>query len=143
EIIIIKNDAVQLAGHHTMLNANGLAQAEALQKGKSADEIKSDAALPQSLINQKTFSGNRPSSTIVLDALSPFAIGQLIALYEHKVFAESVFWNLNPFDQWGVELGKTLATPIQNALEIKAGNTAVDGGNSSSTTGLINRLRNL
>ena len=143
EIILIKNDAVQLPGHHTMLNANGLAQAEALQKGKSADEITSDAALSQSLINQKTFSGNRPSTTIVLNSLSPFAVGQLIALYEHKVFTESVFWNLNPFDQWGVELGKTLATPIQNALEIKTGNALQDSGNSSSTTGLINRLRNL
>ena len=139
EIILVKQDAHQLVGHHAMLNANGLAQAEALQQGKLADEIKKDANLSDALINQKTFSGNRPSSTIVLNELSPFAMGQLIALYEHKVFTESVFWNLNPFDQWGVELGKTLAPPIQNALEINA----VGADKSSSTAGLINRLRNL
>ncbi len=143
EIILVKNDAHQLSGHHTMLNANGLAQAEALQKGKSVDELKKDAPLSEVLMHQKAFSGNRPSSTIVLDALSPFAMGQLIALYEHKVFTESVFWHLNPFDQWGVELGKTLASPIQNALEIKAVQTGNDGLNSSSTSGLIHRLRNL
>ncbi len=140
EIIVIKNDAYQLPGHHVMLNANALAQAEALQKGKSANELKNDATLSEVLVNQKTFSGNRPSTTIVLNDLSPYAMGQLLALYEHKVFTESVFWNLNPFDQWGVELGKTLATPIQTALEI---NAAVDSQTSGSTHALINRLRNL
>ncbi|NDE91079.1 MAG: glucose-6-phosphate isomerase [Alphaproteobacteria bacterium] len=97
EIILIKNPAHALAAHHRMLNANGLAQAQALQQGKQVDD------------KQKSFSGNRPSSTIMMDELSPFALGQLLVLYEHKVFTESVMWNLNPFDQWGVELGKTLA----------------------------------
>lgn len=124
EIIMVKADHHRLPGHHTMLNANGLAQAEALQQGKQTDNL------------QKNFAGNRPSSIIVLDTLSPFAIGELLALYEHKVFTESVFWNLNPFDQWGVELGKTLATPIQNALE-------TDDASSGAAPALVKRLRNL
>lgn len=124
EIIMVKADHHRLPGHHTMLNANGLAQAEALQQGKQSDDL------------QKRFSGNRPSSIIALDTLSPFAIGELLALYEHKVFTESVFWNLNPFDQWGVELGKTLATPIQNALE-------TDDASSGAAPALVKRLRNL
>ncbi|MDX1922523.1 MAG: glucose-6-phosphate isomerase [Alphaproteobacteria bacterium] len=124
EIIMVKAGHPKLPGHHAMLNANGLAQAEALQQGKQTDDL------------QKSFSGNRPSSILVLDRLSPFAVGELLALYEHKVFTESVFWNLNPFDQWGVELGKTLATPIQNALE-------TDAAPNGAAAGLIKRLRNL
>lgn len=124
EIIMVKAEHTKLPGHHAMLNANGLAQAEALQQGRETDDL------------QKNFSGNRPSSILVLDTLSPFAIGELLALYEHKVFTESVFWNLNPFDQWGVELGKTLATPIQNALE-------TDDVANGAAASLIKRLRNL
>lgn len=138
EIIIIKNSGVHLAGHQAMLNANALAQAQALQDGKTIDEVKKENVISQALAQQKTFSGNRPSSMMVLNSLSAYALGQLLALYEHKVFTESVFWNLNPFDQWGVELGKTLAMPIQNALE-----TDNVVHSNVSTAGLIKRLRNL
>ncbi len=142
EIIMVNHHEHGLPEHHDMLNANGLAQAEALLRGKTADELKQETACGGAFVNQKTFSGNRPSSVIIMDALSPFAMGQLVALYEHKVFTESVFWNLNPFDQWGVELGKTLAAPIQNALG-RGAQECDRPWTSSSTIGLIKRLRNL
>jgi glucose-6-phosphate isomerase len=126
EIILIKEDETGLSKHHDMLLANGLAQAQALQCGKDSADT------------HRLFYGNRPSSMMVMDSLSPFALGQMVALYEHKVFVESILWHINPFDQWGVELGKTLAMPIQDALVTNA----PAGCENHSTAGLIRYLRN-
>lgn len=123
EFILTKKDDAALPVHLAMLNANALAQAEALAFGRTADEVRGSGETDAARVAQKTFTGNRPSSVLVLENLSPATLGQLIALYEHKVFTESVLWNLNPFDQWGVELGKVLAGPLfevlQNKIEIK------------------------
>jgi len=125
------------------LLANGIAQAEALMVGRSEAEVRAeleakgmDAAEIATLAPQRTFPGDRPSTTIVMDALEPQALGALIALYEHKVFVEGVLWGINSFDQWGVELGKTLAVRILGELE---------GGallpHDPSTAALIGRLK--
>jgi glucose-6-phosphate isomerase len=132
------------AEHHSILLANCFAQTEALMRGKSADEVRSELvaqgvppdALEQ-LLPHKVFPGNRPSSTLLLDALTPRALGALIALYEHKVFVQSVIWGVNAFDQWGVELGKRLADRILPELE---SNEPADD-HDSSTSGLINHAK--
>jgi glucose-6-phosphate isomerase len=98
-----------------MLQAHALAQAEALAFGKTPEEV-NQAEKDPVLAAQKTFEGNRPSSILVMDELTPASFGALVALYEHKVFAQSVLLNLNPFDQWGVELGKKLAGPLEKGL---------------------------
>ncbi len=131
------------AGMHAKLLANVLAQAEALMVGRTEDDVRAeleakglDAAAVDVLAPQRTFPGNRPSSLILLDRLTPERLGALIALYEHKTFVEGVIWGINSFDQWGVELGKTLAVRILAELE---------GGarlaHDPSTTALIERLR--
>ena len=124
--------------------ANCCAQAEALMRGKTADEVRSEMqaqGLPAEAIERalphKVFPGNRPSTTLVLDALTPQTLGALIALYEHKVFAQSVIWGVNAFDQWGVELGKRLADRILPELQGSDTVTSHD----SSTNGLINHLK--
>lgn len=104
-----------LGEHHKKLTANLLAQTKALAFGKTADELKSEG-VPDELIAHKTFTGNRPTNTILLQKLMPRSLGQLIALYEHKIFVQGVIWNINSFDQWGVELGKILATEIYEQL---------------------------
>lgn len=134
EFIMVKNDDAALPAHQAMLNANALAQAEALAFGRTADEVRSSGETAAARVAQKTFAGNRPSSVLVLEHLSPATLGQLIALYEHKVFTESVLWNLNPFDQWGVELGKVLAGPILEALSDK-------NKNIPASAGIISQLR--
>jgi glucose-6-phosphate isomerase len=112
EILIVK-EGEGAPEHHRMLKAHALAQAEALAFGKDASTIhEGDPALAA----QKSFEGNRPSSVIILEKLSPEALGALVALYEHKVFVLGRLWNLNPFDQWGVELGKQLAGPFEAYL---------------------------
>lgn len=105
----------------TMLLANCLAQGEALMTGQ-----KNDAA------PHKNFSGNRPSQTILLDELSPYTLGLLLALYEHKIFVQGVVWNINSFDQWGVELGKSLAKQLQSEIE-----NGPSCAHDSSTSGLL------
>ena len=112
------------AGMQAMLLANGLAQAEALMVGRGEAEVRAELeargvepAEIDSLAPQRTFPGNRPSTTILMDRLSPQRLGALIALYEHKTFVEGVLWRINSFDQWGVELGKTLAARILGELE--------------------------
>ncbi len=122
-------------GHHDKLTANLLAQAEALAFGRTTEEVLAEGA-PPDLARHRTFPGNRPSSTILLEALHPSALGQLIALYEHKVFVQGVIWGVNSFDQWGVELGKVLATRIGD--EIDAGEVA-PGAHDSSTATLLRR----
>jgi glucose-6-phosphate isomerase len=107
-----------LGRHHDLLMANVFAQAEALAFGKSAEEVKAEGTADP-LVPHRTFPGNRPSNTLLLDQLTPAALGKLIALYEHSVFVQGTIWNVNPFDQWGVELGKVLANRIAPELESK------------------------
>ena len=105
-----------LGDHHDKLMANFFAQTEALAFGKTADEVRADGA-PEELVPHKTFEGNRPTNTIVAEVLDPETLGRLIALYEHKIFVQGVIWNVNSFDQWGVELGKALAGRILPELQ--------------------------
>ena len=105
-----------LGRHHDMLMANVFAQAEALAFGKTAEEVRNDGT-PDVLVPHKVFEGNRPSNTILAEVLTPEVLGRLIALYEHAVFTQGVIWNIDSFDQWGVELGKVLAQRIIGELE--------------------------
>lgn len=129
-----------LPGHHDALLANCFAQSEAFMTGKTGDEVRLDlqaqgvpAEQIEALVPHKTFPGNRPSNTIVMDQLTPATLGALIALYEHKTFVQGVLWNVNSFDQWGVELGKVLAKKIQGELSGQPEPEKHD----SSTNGLI------
>ena len=129
-----------LPDHHDALLANCFAQSEAFMTGKTEDEVRAElkaqgmaAEQIDELAPHKTFPGNRPSNTILVDVLSPAALGALIALYEHKTFVQGVLWDVNSFDQWGVELGKVLAKNIQSELTGEAQPARHD----SSTNGLI------
>ena len=127
-----------LGQHHDLLMANCFAQAEALAFGKTAAEVRADG-VPEELVPHKTFPGNRPSTMILARRLTPRLLGSLIALYEHAVFTAGVIWDINPFDQWGVELGKVLAKRIVPELE-----SAEDpklGHHDHSTAMLIRRYR--
>jgi glucose-6-phosphate isomerase len=126
-----------LGRHHDLLIANVFAQAEALAFGKTGEEVKADGT-PEWLVPHKTFEGNRPSNTILMERLTPAALGKLVALYEHSVFTQSVVWDIDPFDQWGVELGKKLAERIIGELEDKTGAKLE---HDSSTNNLIERYR--
>jgi len=108
-----------LGDHHDQLMANFFAQTEALAFGKTAAEVRGEG-VPDALVNHKTFEGNRPTSTILAESLTPAVLGKLVALYEHKVFVQGVIWGLNSFDQWGVELGKVLAKRIASELSASA-----------------------
>jgi glucose-6-phosphate isomerase len=125
-----------LGDHHDLLLANVFAQGEALAFGRTADEVRADG-VAEWLVPHKTFPGNRPSSTLLLKRLTPFALGTLVALYEHSVFTQGAVWDVNPFDQWGVELGKVLANRIVPELTDAARPLAHD----SSTNELIRRYR--
>ncbi|NTU84671.1 MAG: glucose-6-phosphate isomerase, partial [Chloroflexales bacterium] len=116
--------------------ANMFAQAEALAFGKPAEAVAAEG-VPAWLVPHRTFPGNRPSSTILADRLTPAVLGALVALYEHSVFTQSVVWGINAFDQWGVELGKVLAGRIIPELASADAPLAHDG----STNGLIRRYR--
>src|SRR5947207_8902554 len=105
-----------LGRHHDLLLSNVFAQAEALAFGKTAEEVKAEGT-PDRLVSHRTFEGNRPSNTILLDRLTPTALGKLVALYEHSVFTQGTVWDIDSFDQWGVELGKVLANRIIPELE--------------------------
>jgi glucose-6-phosphate isomerase len=126
-----------LGRHHDLLMANVFAQSEALAFGKSKEELEKEK-VPADLISHKKFEGNRPSNTFLLDKLTPANLGKLVALYEHSVFVQSVIWNINAFDQWGVELGKVLAQRIAPELESAV---APDLHHDSSTNTLIDRYR--
>jgi glucose-6-phosphate isomerase len=106
----------RLGSHHDILTANLFAQSEALAFGKTPAEVSAEGT-PDWLVPHRTFEGNRPSSTILADRLTPETLGTLVALYEHSVFTQGAIWNLDPFDQWGVELGKVLAGRIIPELE--------------------------
>jgi glucose-6-phosphate isomerase len=125
--------------HHDLLTANVFAQAEALAFGKTAAQVRAEG-VPEPLVPHKTFPGNRPSNVLLLDKLTPFALGTLIALYEHSVFTQGVVWGLDSFDQWGVELGKVLAGKIVPELEAGAAPALT---HDASTNALIRRFRRL
>jgi glucose-6-phosphate isomerase len=129
----------RLGRHHDMLLANVFAQTEALAFGKTAEQVKAEGT-PDRLVPHRVFEGNRPSNTILMDRLTPAALGKLVALYEHSVFTQGVIWDIDSFDQWGVELGKVLAQRIISELEGKA---EAAPGHDSSTNNLIRRYRGL
>jgi glucose-6-phosphate isomerase len=122
-----------------MLVANVFAQTEALAFGKTVEQVKAEGT-PDWLVPHRVFEGNRPSNTILMDRLTPAALGKLIALYEHSVFTQGVIWNVDSFDQWGVELGKVLAQRIIPELESAAEPKLK---HDSSTNTLIRRYRTL
>jgi glucose-6-phosphate isomerase len=124
---------------HDLLMANLFAQSEALAFGKTADEVKAEG-IPDKLVPHRTFEGNRPSNTILVDRLTPRTLGALVALYEHSVFVQGSIWNIDSFDQWGVELGKALAK--RTAAEISSTSEPVLS-HDSSTNALIRRYRGL
>jgi glucose-6-phosphate isomerase len=126
-----------LGHHHDLLMANMFAQAEALAFGKTPQEVQADGTPPW-LMPHKTFEGNRPSSTILVERLTPEALGKLVALYEHSVFTQGAIWEIDSFDQWGVELGKALAARIIPELET---GTEHQLKHDSSTNTLIQRYR--
>jgi glucose-6-phosphate isomerase len=128
-----------LGRHHDMLLANVFAQTEALAFGKTAEQVKVEGT-PDWLVPHRVFEGNRPSSTILAERLTPETLGKLVALYEHSVFTQGVIWNIDSFDQWGVELGKVLAQRIIAEVESK---TEPDLNHDSSTNNLIRRYRKI
>jgi glucose-6-phosphate isomerase len=128
-----------LGRHHDMLLANVFAQTEALARGKTLDQVKAEGT-PGELAPHRVFEGNRPSNTILARRLTPETLGKLVALYEHSVFTQGAIWQINSFDQWGVELGKQLAQRIIPELESP---TEPELGHDSSTNALIRRYRSL
>jgi glucose-6-phosphate isomerase len=144
EFILVKTPTHSLADLHTKLLANGLAQSQALMLGKTTAQAQAEKAPPTaakeldalSLAQHRTFPGNRPSTTLVLDKLTPTSLGALIALYEHRVFTSGALWGINSFDQWGVELGKALCNDLLPRLG--SGDVA---GLDASTAGLLKHLR--
>ncbi len=129
----------KLGRHHDILLANVLAQTEALAFGKTQEEVKAEGT-PDWLVPHRLFEGNRPSNTLLLDRLTPGALGKLVALYEHSVFTQSTIWQIDAFDQWGVELGKVLAQRIVPQLESA---TEPKLEHDSSTNNLIRRYRRM
>jgi glucose-6-phosphate isomerase len=127
-----------LLEHHDLLMANFFAQTEALAFGKTAEEVAAEGVAPE-LVPHRTFPGNRPTNTILAPRLTPSVLGQLIACYEHKILTQGVIWDINSFDQWGVELGKVLASRIAGELAAPGDG----GGHDSSTESLIGRYRRL
>lgn len=138
DFIAVARPDFPLPGHHSGLLASCLAQAAALAFGQTAEEARA-AGIDESLVAYRSFPGNQPSSTLILPALTPFSLGQLIALYEHKVFCQGVLWHLNSFDQWGVELGKQLAGRLLPVIRGEGVAPELD----ASTRGLIDHLRKL
>ena len=129
--------------HHPMLLSNFFAQTEALMKGKTETEVRTELEKKsmasdelEQLVPHKVFEGNKPSTSIMFDLLSPYTLGSLVAMYEHKTFVQGVIWNVYSFDQWGVELGKQLAGAIEEELLQDK-----DADHDSSTAGLINYYR--
>ena len=126
-----------LGNHHDLLMANVIAQAEALAMGKTAKEVRAEGT-PAKLVPHKVFEGNRPSSLLTAERLTPHALGALVALYEHSVFVQAAIWNIDPFDQWGVELGKQLAKGLAGAV---GGDEQAIAAEDSSTSALIRYYR--
>jgi len=128
-----------LGDQHDMLLANVFAQGEALAFGKTPEEVKAEGS-PDWLVPHRSFEGNRPSNTLLLERLTPAALGKLVALYEHSVFTQGAIWQIDSFDQWGVELGKVLARRILSELDTKRTPAL---SHDSSTNALIRRYRDL
>ena len=128
-----------IANHHDLLMSNLFAQTEALAFGKTEDEVRAEGT-PERLVPHRVFEGNRPSNTILIDQLTPETLGQLVALYEHNVFTQGVIWNIDSFDQWGVELGKVLAQRVTPEL-VSTGEPTLT--HDTSTNALIRRYRRL
>ncbi|MBV9770513.1 MAG: glucose-6-phosphate isomerase, partial [Bryobacterales bacterium] len=128
-----------LGEHHDMLMANVFAQTEALAFGKTPEQVKAEGT-PDWLVPHRVFEGNRPSNIILAKRLTPGTLGKLVALYEHSVFTQGAIWNIDSFDQWGVELGKVLAKKIIPELESKDEPKLT---HDSSTNNLIRRYRQL
>ncbi|MET9863773.1 glucose-6-phosphate isomerase [Streptomyces smyrnaeus] len=128
----------ELRDQHDLLMANLFAQGQALAFGKTAEEVRAEG-VPEAQVPHRTFPGNRPTTTILASALTPSVLGQLVALYEHKVFVQGAVWNIDSFDQWGVELGKVLAKRLEPALTEGARVPDVD----ASTQALVDRYRSL
>ena len=146
DFLIAAEPHEELGDHHAKLVANCLAQTEALAFGKTDAEVRTELLTTglsgtalEKLVLPKVFPGNRPSNTLLYKKLDPETLGMLIALYEHKVFVQGAVWDINSFDQWGVELGKALATRLLPVVEGKASADALD----SSTRGLVERFRAL
>jgi glucose-6-phosphate isomerase len=144
DFIVSTEPHARLPAHHDILVANFLAQTEALMRGRTREETRlemglaeGDAAQAGAFVSHKVFAGNHPSNAILLRKLTPHSLGMLIALYEHKIFVQGVIWNLNSYDQWGVELGKQLASRILPELHA---DTEV-AGHDASTNALINHFR--
>jgi glucose-6-phosphate isomerase len=140
------HENVNMREHHALLEANCLAQSQALMRGRTEKEALEQLiaagksrAEAKALAPHRVFTGNRPSVTLAYKRLDPFTLGRLIALYEHRVFVEAAIWNINAFDQWGVELGKELATGLQPVVEGKKSPAGLD----SSTAGLVTFLQKL
>jgi glucose-6-phosphate isomerase len=129
----------ELGDHQNMLMANFFAQTEALAFGKTREEVEAEGVPPRQ-VPHRTFPGNRPTNSILASELTPYTLGQLVAMYEHKVFTQGTIWNINSFDQWGVELGKKLALAIIPQLDAA---DEPDLGHDSSTNALIRRYRSL
>jgi glucose-6-phosphate isomerase len=126
-----------IGDHHQKLLSNFFAQTEALMNGKTADECRAEG-VPEHLLAYKVFEGNKPTNSILVKQVTPFVLGELIALYEHKIFVQGVIWNIFSFDQWGVELGKALANKILPELK----NDTPVASHDSSTNGLMNAWKN-
>ena len=137
DFIAFKQTLNPLGRHHDMLMANVFAQSEALAFGKTPEEVRAEGT-PDWLVSHRVFEGNRPSNTILAERLTPETLGKLVALYEHNVFSQATIWNINPFDQWGVELGKVLAQRIVPELEKKSQPKL---SHDSSTNNLIRCFR--
>ncbi|HSF68101.1 MAG TPA: glucose-6-phosphate isomerase [Nitrospiraceae bacterium] len=137
DFIAFRQSLNPIGRHHDLLIANVFAQAEALAFGKTAEQVKREGTTDW-LVPHRVFAGNRPSNTILAEQLTPELLGKLLALYEHSVFAQGMIWNIDPFDQWGVELGKVLAQRIIPELESQEEPSL---GHDSSTNNLIRRYR--
>ena len=125
-----------IGNHHQKLMSNFFAQTEALMNGKTPEECRAEG-VAEALVPYKVFEGNRPTNSILVKKITPYTLGSLIAMYEHKIFVQGIIWNIYSFDQWGVELGKQLAGKILPELK---GNEEVNS-HDSSTNGLINQYK--
>jgi glucose-6-phosphate isomerase len=136
DFIAFRTAAHPLGRHRVLLNANAIAQAQAFAFGRTADEVRAEGTT-EALVPHRTFPGNRPSSFLWADALTPVSLGALVALYEHSTFVQGVVWGINSFDQWGVELGKSLAIEAIKGLE----GTSTCTTHDASTEALLRALR--
>jgi glucose-6-phosphate isomerase len=138
DLVAFASPVVPDGVHRDLLLANALAQAQALAFGRTVDELR-QAGIPERLVPHKEMPGNRPTTFLLLERLTPFALGSLAALYEHVVFTEGAVWGIDSFDQWGVELGKELALKLAPVVTGEAPSEELDG----STAALVERIRRL